>query len=83
VAEAGLLGIAAAAAGAVVGLAVGIILVKVVNLQSFGWSLELVLPWGAIAGMTAWVVATCLIAGLPPALVAARVQPATALREDG
>ncbi len=83
VAEAGLLGIAAAAAGAVVGLAVGIILVKVVNLQSFGWSLELVLPWGAIAGMTAWVVATCLVAGLPPALVAARVQPATALREDG
>ena len=83
VAEAGLLGIAAASAGTLVGIAVGIILVKVVNLQSFGWSLELVLPWSSMAGMAAWVVATCLIAGLPPALVAARLQPATVLREEG
>ena len=83
VAEAGLLGIAAASAGTVVGVAVGIILVKVVNLQSFGWSLELVFPWGAMAGMALWVVATCLVAGLPPAMVAARMQPATVLRMDG
>jgi putative ABC transport system permease protein len=83
VAEAGLLGIAAASAGTLVGIAVGIILVKVVNLQSFGWSLELVLPWSSMAGMAAWVVATCLIAGLPPALVAARLQPAAVLREEG
>jgi len=83
VAEAGLLGIAAAAAGTLVGVAVGVILVKVVNLQSFGWSLELVLPWGSMVGMAAWVIATCLIAGLPPALVAVRLQPATVLREEG
>ena len=83
VAEAGLLGIAASAAGTLVGVAVGVILVKVVNLQSFGWSLELVLPWGSMVGMAAWVIATCLIAGLPPALVAVRLQPATVLREEG
>jgi putative ABC transport system permease protein len=83
VAEAGLLGVAAAAAGTAVGVAVGVILVKVVNLQSFGWSLELVLPWASMAAMAGWVVATCLVAGLPPALVAARMQPATALREEG
>ena len=83
VAEAGLIGAAAAAAGTVVGIAVGIILVKVVNLQSFGWSLELVLPWSSMAGIAAWVIVTCLIAGLPPALVAARLQPATVLREEG
>ncbi|HSN57395.1 MAG TPA: ABC transporter permease [Candidatus Sulfomarinibacteraceae bacterium] len=83
VAEAGLLGIAAAGAGSAVGLAVGIVLVKVVNLQSFGWSLELVLPWASLAEMAAWVVAACLVAGLPPAIVAARMQPAAALREEG
>ncbi len=83
VAEAGLLGVAAAAAGTAVGVAVGVILVKVVNLQSFGWSLELVLPWASMAAMAGWVVATCLVAGLPPALVAARMQPAAALREEG
>ncbi len=82
VAEAGLLGVAAAAAGTVGGLIVGVILVKVVNLQSFGWSLELVLPLASLAEMAVWVVAACLLAGLPPALVAARVQPASALREE-
>ncbi len=83
VAEAGLLGFAAAIAGSAVGLAVGVILVKVVNLQSFGWSLELVLPWSSLVTMAGWIVAICLLAGLPPAVVAARLQPATVLREEG
>ena len=82
VAEAGLLGVAAAAAGTVAGLLVGVILVKVVNLQSFGWSLELVLPWASLAEMSVWVVLACLLAGLPPATVAARLQPAAVLREE-
>ena len=83
VAEAGLLGMAAAAAGTVAGLMVGVILVKVVNLQSFGWSLELVLPWASLAELALWVVSACLIAGLPPAIMAAKLQPATVLREEG
>jgi putative ABC transport system permease protein len=83
VAEAGLLGIAAAAAGTVAGLVVGVILVKVVNLQSFGWSLELVLPAASLVWMAVWVVLACLLAGLPPAVAAARLQPAAVLREEG
>jgi putative ABC transport system permease protein len=83
VAEAGLLGVAAAAAGIMAGLVVGVILVKVVNLQSFGWSLELVLPWASLAELALWVVSACLIAGLPPAFIAAKLQPATVLREEG
>jgi putative ABC transport system permease protein len=83
VGEAALLGVTAAAAGIAVGLGVGIILVKVVNLQSFGWSLELVLPWRETVLMAVWVVVACVAAGLPPAVVAARVQPATVLREEG
>ena len=62
VAEAGLLGLAAAAEGTVAGLVVGVILVKVVNLQSFGWSLELVLPWSTLLPLTGWVVGACLLA---------------------
>jgi putative ABC transport system permease protein len=83
VTEAGLLALAAAAAGAVAGLVVGVILVKVVNLQSFGWSLELVLPWSQLVPLAAWVVAACLLAGLAPALAAARQHPAEVLREEG
>jgi ABC-type lipoprotein release transport system permease subunit len=33
--------------------------------------------------MGCWVVLACLLAGLPPALAAARLQPATVLREEG
>ena len=83
VAEAALLGTAAAAAGTVAGLLVGVILVKIVNLQSFGWSLELVLPWGSLLKMTAWVIGACVLAGLLPAMAAVRLQPAVVLREEG
>ncbi len=83
VAEAGLLGVAAAAEGTLAGLVVGVILVKVVNLQSFGWSLELVLPWSTLLPLTGWVVLACLLAGLAPALAASRLQPAEVLREEG
>ncbi len=83
VAQAGLLGLTAAVAGAVVGVLVGIVLVKVVNLQSFGWTLQLVLPWAALTRIGVWVLAACLLAGVTPALGAARLQPAEVLREDG
>jgi putative ABC transport system permease protein len=78
-----LLGVAAAAAGSLAGLAIGVILVKVVNLQSFGWTLELLLPVADLAWLAGWVVAACLLASLPPAMVALRLQPAAVLREEG
>jgi putative ABC transport system permease protein len=82
VAEAALLGSAATGAGIVAGLVVGVILVEVVNLQSFGWSLTLDLPWLEILRMAVWVAAACLVAGLAPAWAALRVVPATVLREE-
>ncbi len=83
VAEAGLLGVAAAAEGTLAGLAVGVILVKVVNLQSFGWSLQLIMPWSTLLPLTGWVVLACLLAALAPAVAASRLQPAEVLREEG
>jgi putative ABC transport system permease protein len=83
VAEAGLLGAAAAVEGTAAGLVVGVILVKVVNLQSFGWSLELVLPWSNLLPLMGWVLLACLLAGLAPAVAASRLQPAEVLREEG
>lgn len=80
--EAVLLGMAATAAGIGAGLAVGVILVTVVNLQSFGWSLELVLPWREVAVLGAWVVLACFAAGLGPAASALRLDPASVLREE-
>jgi len=82
VAEAVLLGLAATGTGSAAGIAVGVILVEVVNLQSFGWSLALVLPWRDVAGMAVWVAAACLVAGLAPAAAALRVEPADELRRE-
>ena len=82
VAEAGLLAVAATAAGVAAGLAVGVILVEVVNLQSFGWSLDLDLPWWEIVRIAVWVAAACVAAGLAPALAALRLEPSEVLREE-
>ena len=82
VGEASLLGIASTAAGVAAGLAVGVILVEVVNRQSFGWSLSLELPWVDVLGLAAWVVVACVLAGLAPAAAALALEPAEVLREE-
>ena len=60
------------AAGALVGLALGLaislVLVHVVNPQSFHWTMELVLPWGRLAALCAAVWA----AGVATAALSAR-----------
>jgi putative ABC transport system permease protein len=75
-----LLGLAGAAMGLVVGLAVGWLLVTVVNVQSFGWTLRFTLApsvlWSAAA-----VVPACLAASVIPAWLSFRLQPQEALRE--
>ena len=75
-AQAGLLGFTGAVGGVAAGLAVGLVLVKVVNLQSFGWTLRFLPPWGTIAWSGIGVVAACLLAGLAPAVTAMRLRPA-------
>ncbi len=74
-AEAALLGVTGAVGGLVVGLAIGGVLVKVVNVQSFGWTLRFLPPTGAIAATMAAVVAACVAAGVAPAVAAGRTSP--------
>lgn len=77
--EALLLGLAGTLGGLLVGLAVGYVLVAVVNLQSFGWSLGFAPPASLFLTLLA-VVPACLIAGLVPALLSLRTTPGEALR---
>ena len=81
--QAGLLGLLGAGGGAVTGLCIGLILVTVVNVQSFGWTREFHQPWEAIRGVLAAVALACLVAGIAPALLAARAGMSAVLREDG
>jgi len=64
------------------GLLVGLILVFVVNLQSFGWSLRFLVPWDFLASSAAWVLGACLLAGIVPALRAMRVEIKEALEAE-
>ncbi|MBL8695794.1 MAG: FtsX-like permease family protein [Planctomycetes bacterium] len=82
VAQAGFLGAIGVLLGSGAGFATGWVLVKVVNLQSFGWTLQLLPPWGALGGIAAAVVPACLVAGLAPAAAASRLRPAELLRDD-
>ncbi|XXQ53164.1 FtsX-like permease family protein [Xenophilus aerolatus] len=63
-----------AVAGLALGLAVSVVLVKVVNPQSFHWSMDLLVPWGRLALLCGAVV----VAGTVTAWLAGR---ATASRE--
>ncbi len=83
VSEAALLGLTGAASGLTVGLAIGLVLVKVVNLQSFGWTLRFLPSGPALAATALLVTLACLLAGAAPALVAARMHPSEGLREEG
>ncbi len=64
------------------GTGIAMALVKVVNLRSFGWTMDLALPLGAYLEALALAVAAALLAGLYPAWRAGRIPPALALRED-
>jgi putative ABC transport system permease protein len=81
-AQAGILGLLGAALGSVAGLVIGYVLVAVVNLQSFGWSLGFELPWNAMITLALVVGVACTIAGLIPARAAMRRTLRAALREE-
>lgn len=80
--EGGVLGVISIVLGALAGLSVGWILVAVVNVQSFGWTMRFVPPAGAIASICISVVITCAVAALLPALVASRRTPRELLQDD-
>jgi len=80
--EAGLLGLLANGIGAMLGAALSLVLIFVINKQSFGWTIEFHLPAGLLtAGLTAIYLATVL-AGLYPARVAARLEPIEVVHEE-
>ena len=54
--------------GLALGLAISMVLVFVVNPQSFHWTMDLVLPWGRLAALAAAV----LVAGITTAALCAR-----------
>jgi len=80
--EAGLLGLFANIAGLALGFALSLILIYVINKQSFGWTIRFHWPVTVIlAGLTI-VYAATVLAGLYPARVAAQLNPLEAIHEE-
>ena len=69
-------------AGLALGLAVAVVLVHVVNPQSFHWTMDLLLPWGRLAALCAAVMVSGTLTAWLAARSAAARPMALAVKED-
>jgi putative ABC transport system permease protein len=81
-AEAGLLGVLANLLGFVLGYMLSLILVFVVNKQSFGWTIRFHWPVAILFAALFVVFSATLLAGLYPAQVAVRLNPLEVVHEE-
>ena len=77
--ESGLLGLLASAAGLVLGLVLSLVLIYVINRQSFGWTIQFSLPVGLLSAATLGVFLVTCLSALYPARQAARIDPVEAV----
>jgi putative ABC transport system permease protein len=80
--EAGLLGLLSNLVGLALGLALSLVLIYVINKQSFGWTIRFHWPVAALFGALSVVYVATILAGLYPAQVAVRLNPLEAVHEE-
>ena len=77
-----LIGGVSQAIGLIIGWMLSLVLIYVINVQSFGWTIQFHLPLGFIAQSTGLILLVTAIAGLYPAARAARVEAVRFAREE-
>jgi putative ABC transport system permease protein len=80
--EAGLIGVLAIFAGFLLGLLLSLLLIYVINKQSFGWTIQFHWPVGVLTGALSAIYLATVIAGLYPARMAARLDPLAVIHEE-
>lgn len=80
--EAGLIGLIANFAGIALGFALSLILIYVINKQSFGWTIRFHWPVAVLLGALTVVYAATVLASLYPARVAVRLNPVEVVHEE-
>jgi len=80
--EAGLLGLLANLAGVALGFTLSLILIYVINKQSFGWTIRFHWPVEILIGALTVVYGATVLAGLYPAQVAVRLNPLEVVHEE-
>ncbi len=80
--EAGLLGLLANLAGLALGFALSLILIYVINKQSFGWTIRFHWPVEVLLGALTVVYGATVLAGFYPAQVAVRLNSLEVMHEE-
>ncbi len=80
--EAAYLGVVGIALGLIGGGLLSLLLIKVINKQSFGWTIQMIVPIGALSQAVVLAVIATLVAGYFPARWAARQPVIDGLREE-
>ncbi|HWB86702.1 MAG TPA: FtsX-like permease family protein [Bryobacteraceae bacterium] len=80
--EAGFLGLVASLLGLALGFALSLLLIFVVNKQSFGWTIQFYPPRELLFGALLLVWCVTVLAGLYPARIAARLNPIDVIHEE-
>ncbi len=80
--EAGLLGLLANGIGSVLGLALSLVLIFVINRQSFGWTIRFHWPVAVLLGVLTLVYTATVLASVYPARVATRLKPIEVVHEE-
>lgn len=80
--EAGLLGMLASLSGLLLGIFLSLILIFVINKQSFGWTIRFHWPLAVLSGAILLVWTATILAGYYPAKIAVRLNPVEVIHED-
>ena len=66
----------------VIGLVLALVLIYVINVQSFAWTIQFHLPGMFLLQSTVLILATTILCGLYPAARAASIHALTVTREE-
>ncbi|QWV95471.1 FtsX-like permease family protein [Geomonas oryzisoli] len=77
-----LIGLIAGVLSLPLGIVEALVLIYVVNLRSFGWTMQLAIPPAQLVQAVVLSVTAALLAGIYPSLRIARTSPALALKEE-
>ena len=80
--EAGFIGLMASVLGLTLGSALSLVLIYVINKQSFGWTIQFHPPLTLVGGALLLVWSFTVLAGLYPARVASRLNPIEVIHEE-
>jgi putative ABC transport system permease protein len=80
--ESSLIGLASTGVGIVMGYVLSIVLIYVINKQSFGWTIEFHTPAALIAASLGITFLASVVAGFVPARLANRIDVVTAIKSE-